>query len=355
MGRPVRAPARLVPPLPDLRHNPALPTPHWPLFDVYPSLAEQLQPLPLCTLPSPVEALTAIGPQAWVKRDDVIHPQYGGNKMRKLEFVASELLRRGIRHVYSIGGTGTNFGVATALVLRELGIELTLFLFRQPPSAYVEHNQQLMRQYGARLHHFDSLGAAALAWGLHPRRLDPRCYFLAAGGSSPVATFGYINAAFELREQIERGTCPPPTQIIVPVGSSGTLAGLTLGCSLAGMATQVIGVRVSPEKLGFIDICTPAVSRRMMQFAADLLEQHGHRGRIRVPQPILIGDWFGPGYGCSTPATDAAIQKGTTAGLTLDSTYTGKAFGEFLKRLQDTRAPLLYWATLNSQASPFGA
>jgi len=336
--------------MPDLRHAPALPAAHWPLFDVYPQLAALLQPLALCQLPSPVEALPALGEYAWVKRDDGIHPHYGGNKMRKLEFVASELLRKGVRHVYSLGGTGTNFGVAAAILLQELGIELTLFLFRQPPSEHVEHNQQLMRQHGAHLHTFDSLGAAALSWQLHPRRLDPRCYFLAAGASSPVATFAYINAAFELREQIQAGDCPLPAQIILPVGSSATLAGLTLGCALAGLETQVIGVRVAPEKLGFIDICTPAVSRKMMLSAARLLEKHGHPGgSIKVPEPILVSDWFAPGYGCSTAATEAAIRRGMAAGLTLDATYSGKAFGEYLKRLQSGAAPLLFWATLNSQ------
>lgn len=335
--------------LPDLRHNPALPAAHWPLFDACPALAPLLQPLPLCALPSPVEPLPTLGTQAWVKRDDAIHPVYGGNKLRKLEFVASELLRKGIRHVYSLGGTGTNFGVAAAMLLQQLGIELTLFLFAQPDSEHVRHNQQLMRHYGAHLHGFDSLTAAALAWQLHPRRLDPRCNFLAAGASSPVATFAYMNAAFELREQIQAGACPEPAQIILPVGSSATLAGLTLGCNLAGLHTQVVGVRVAPAKLGFIDICTPQTSRNMMRQAARVLEQNGHPGPIGMPEPILLDDWYAPGYGYSTPATQAAMRQGEMAGLTLDSTYSGKAFGEFLKRLKTTDAPLLFWATLNSQ------
>ncbi len=67
-----------------------------------------------------------------------------------------------------------------------------------------------------------------------------------------------------------------------------------------------------------------------------------------MPEPILLDEWFGPGYGCSTPATEDAIRLGEAAGLTLDSTYSGKAFGEFLKRLINAPGPLLYWATLNS-------
>jgi hypothetical protein len=46
-----------------------------------------------------------------------------------------------------------------------------------------------------------------------------------------------------------------------------------------------------------------------------------------------------------------AMRQGEMAGLTLDSTYSGKAFAEYLKRLKTIDAPLLFWATLNSQST----
>lgn len=324
----------------------------WPLFEEFPALAGVLDPLRLCTVPSPVQRLPTVGDQAWVKRDDAIHAEYGGNKLRKLEFVAAQVLRRRARRVYSIGGTGTNFGVAAAMVFRELRIPLTLFLFAQPPTAHVEHNQALMRHYGADLRFFDSLAGAAIAWGVHPRRLDPRSYFLASGAGSPVSTFGYVNAAYELRQQIRRGDCPEPAEILVPVGSCSTLAGLTLGCALAGLQSRVVGVRAAPERLGVVDICTAAVVTRYMRDAAGLIARHGGRGDITLPAPILNHDWYGDGYGCSTPATDAAIARGAAAGLVLDATYSGKAFGEFLKRAVAAARPVLFWATLNSRPGP---
>jgi 1-aminocyclopropane-1-carboxylate deaminase/D-cysteine desulfhydrase-like pyridoxal-dependent ACC family enzyme len=336
----------------DRRRTPGLRPPHWSLFDAYPGLASGLQPVPLCTLPSPAERLAGIADHAWVKHDDAIHPEYGGNKIRKLEFVISEILRTGTRHVYSIGGTGSNFGVAAAMVFRELGIELTLFLFEQPTNPHVEHNQALMRHYGAHIKHFDSMAAAAAVWSAHPRRLDPESYFLPAGAGSPVSTFGYVNAAFELRDQIRAGECPEPEEIVVPVGSCSTLAGLTLGCTLAGLKSHVVGVRAAPERLGPVDVCTPAVVRKFMVSAAELVRQQGQQGNVTVPEPTLNHDWFGGCYGCSTPATEAALQRGAAVGLMLDPTYSGKAFGEFLRRVAASRQPVLYWATLNSRPGP---
>jgi D-cysteine desulfhydrase len=344
-------PAEAAPAATDRRRTPGLDPPHWPLFDVWPALADVLRPVALCTLPSPVERLPAVADCAWVKRDDALHPEYGGNKTRKLEFAAAAVQRRNARRVYSIGGTGTNFGVAAAMVFGELGIPLTLYLFRQPETRHVARNLALMRHYGADLRHYESMAAAAWAWSTHPRRLDPGSYFLAAGAASPESTFAYVNAAFELREQIRRGECPEPAEIVVPAGSCSTLAGLTLGCALAGLRSRVIGVRAAPERLGFIDVCTPALVTKFMRGASSLVARHGGPRGIVLPEPILNHDWFG-GYGVSTPATEAAIARGAAVGLELDATYSGKAFGEFLKRAASTERPLLYWATLNSRAGP---
>lgn len=321
----------------------------WPLFDAYPALAKTLAPLRLCELPSPVTRLAGIDSNSWVKRDDAIHPEYGGNKMRKLEFVAAELKRRGIRRVYTLGGTGTNFGVAAALICRDLGIALTVFTFDQPLSPHVLGNQILMHRYGASLRHCGHMLAAGLIWHLHPRRFDRLSYFLEAGAANTVSTFAYINAAFELHEQIRRGECPEPAQIYVPVGSSSTLAGLTLGCRLAGLATEVVGIRVAPASIGPIAVCTPAVSLRLMRSAAALMAQHGYSVDDALAAPVLVDDCYGSGYGCSTDVAEAAIDCGNSLGLTLEATYSGKAFAAFLARTRETAQPLLFWATFNSR------
>lgn len=328
---------------------------HWPLFNACPALAQRLSPLPLCTLPTPVQRLPAAGPDAWIKRDDLTHPQYGGNKLRKLEFIAAELRARHTRRVYTFGATGTNAGVAAALVCRDLGIACTVFTFDQPDSPTVRKNQALMRHYGARLVHIGPLWRTALAWYMHPRRLDPRSYFLFAGCSNPVATFAYINAAFELRDQIARGECPPPAEIVVAAGSAATLAGLTLGCALAGLPTRVIGVRVAPARVGPFDACTAGVVTTMMQRARRLIAAVDPATADRpLPAVDLRDDWYGNGYGEPSAAGDRATATAAADGVTLEPTYSAKAFAAFLERRAAGVAPVLFWDTYSSRPLPAG-
>lgn len=323
----------------------------WPLFGAFPTLAQELSPLTLCDLPTPVQPLPGIAGNAWIKRDDITHGAYGGNKLRKLEFVAAELRARKARRVYTFGATGTNAGVAAAMVCRQLDIPCTIFTFDQPPSATVDANQALMRHYGAHLVHCGPLWAAALSWYAHPCRLDPRRYFLFAGCSNPVATFAYVNAAFELKTQVERGECPVPAEIVVAAGSAATLAGLTLGCALAELPTRVIGVRVAPARVGPFAACTPGVVTGMMNTALARLRRHG-TVLAQAPVPELRDDWYGPGYGTGTPQATRAIAVGCDNGITLEQTYSGKAFAAFLERLPQTNDNILFWNTFNSRPCP---
>lgn len=327
---------------------------HWPLFDAYPRLRDALDPVALCTLPTPVQHLPALAPGAWIKRDDLTHAAYGGNKLRKLEFIAADLARTGARRVITFGATGTNAGVAAAMVCRALGLQCTVLTFDQPPSATVTANQALMRHYGARLVHIGPLWATALAWYAHPRRLDPRTYFLFAGCSNPVATFGYVNAAFELREQVRRGECPEPAEIVVAAGSAATLAGLTLGCALAGLATRVIGVRVAPARVGPFAACTPGVVSGMMRRCRDELSRRHPAPLAGLPPADLRDDWFGSGYGEPTNAALAAIAAFAAVGIPLEQTYSGKAAAAFLDRLAAGASPVLFWNTYNSAPPPPG-
>lgn len=325
----------------------------WPLFDAIPALERELAPLPLCTLPTPVEALPAVGENAWIKRDDLTHPEYGGNKLRKLEFVAAEMIARGTRRLYTFGATGTNAGVAAAMVCKQLGIDCTVLTFDQPDSPTVRKNQALMQHYGAQRVHIGPLWATALAWHAHPRRLDPRSYFLFAGCSNPVATFGYVNAAFELQAQIERGECPAPAEIVVAAGSASTLAGLTLGCRLAGIDARVIGVRVAPARVGPFAACTPGIVKSMMESARRRIA--GSQPKLRVPELPAVDlrdDWYGEGYGVGNEKTAAAVQRAAGNGITLEQTYSGKAFAAFGDRLAATRKPVLFWNTYSSRSLP---
>ncbi len=326
----------------------------WPLFDVFPKLHQRLAPRSLCDLPTAVQPLKGLSEQAWVKRDDLTHKRYGGNKTRKFEFIAAEILAANKKHVVTLGGTGTNHGVATAMVCQQLGLKCSVITFNQPASDFVDKNQSLMRHFGAKVINAGPIALAAMRFYLNPRRLSKDYYFLPGGGAIPVATMAYVNGAFELKRQIDNQLCPEPMEIYLPVSSASTLAGLTLGCALAGLKSRVIGIRVLDSHMGPVETCTESVVNKLMAQALDILALEYPQAKINLPKVILRSDFFAPGYGVSTPATSKAIARAKDLGLTLDQTYSGKAFSAYLEAIKTTSKPILYWATYNSNPEPMG-
>ena len=323
---------------------------HWPVFELLPKLQARLTPITLCSLPTPIEPLVLLGDNAWVKRDDISHPIYGGNKTRKFEFIIPEVIALAAHHIVTIGGTGTNHGVATAMVCQQLGLKSTVITFDQPDSPFVKKNQALMQYFGAEVINSGSIFSAARRFYLNPRRINSKYYFLPGGGGTAVATFAYINAALELKLQIDNGDCPEPAEIYVPVGSSSTLAGLTLGCALAGMKTKVVGIQILQSHVGPIATCTPAIANSMMQQALAIIAKDYPDFSLDLPPITLTSDWFEPGYGVLTAATQQAIDKAQEVGLTLDQTYSGKTFDAFSQAINNTDKPILFWATYNSNS-----
>ena len=321
---------------------------HWPLFDKYPALQNALNPIALCDLPTSVEPMPQLGEHAWVKRDDQTHSVYGGNKTRKFEFIAADIQRKNAKHIVTLGGTGTNHGVATAVICDQLGLKSTVLTFDQPASDHVDHNQKLMGQYGANVIYAGSILKAGIRYYLNPLRLNKDYYFLPGGGATPVATFAYINAAFELKQQIDKGECPEPAEIYVPVGSSSTLAGLTLGCAMAGIQSKIVGIQVLGSHVGPVETCTTGVSDRFMKQAVSQIKKSYPDFSITLPTVSLNPNWYAPGYGVFTKEAEAAIKTGKECGLTLEHTYSGKAFDAFCKAVKQTNKPIMYWATYSS-------
>ncbi|MGJ8685937.1 MAG: 1-aminocyclopropane-1-carboxylate deaminase/D-cysteine desulfhydrase [Spongiibacteraceae bacterium] len=322
-----------------------------PLLAVYPQLGPVLPVRKLAELPTPVEALAALAPNAWVKRDDLTHPEYGGNKIRKLEFILAEAIAQGKKHVVTFGAIGTNHGVATSMLCRELGLRCSVLLFDQPVTTTVRDNLQQMHYYDANLCYCGSLANTVRSYYLNRWRLRSDSYFLFAGGSNVAGTIGFVNAAFELRDQIEQGQCPLPAEIIVPVGSSASLAGLSIGVALAGLNCAVRGVRVAPSHLGPFEACTTATVTKLMVQVVKRLRRYGVTVPT-LPPPILDDDFYGGGYGVATDTGSAAKDRFAEHGIQLEQTYTAKAADAYLRALEKSREPVLYWHTFNSRPVP---
>ena len=149
------------------------------------------------------------------------------------------------------------------------------------------------------------------------------------GGSSALGAIGYVNAAFELAEQVRAGVAPEPDAIFVALGSGGTVAGLALGCRLAGLRTAS-----SPS-------WSPTYCRRRPPaWSASRAAACAACARSRPTFPrssctpddfTIVRDYVGPAYGAVTDAGSTAQRLlADEEGITLEPTYTAKCMAALL-------------------------
>ncbi len=304
--------------------------------------------LPLAILPTPVEqapglaAALGVG-DLWVKRDDRSGTLYGGNKVRKLEWLLAGAQARGRTRLATVGGIGSNHVLATALYARPLGLSLDAAVFLHPKSAASERSVRAALAAGVRYHvarSAASLPAAMMA----ARRGRPPAHWIPAGGSSPLGSLGYVEAALELSAQIDAGECPCPGVLVLPLGSGGTVAGLLVGFALAGLDVPILAVAVVHRF-----ITNESGTRRLAARTAALLRRCG----VDVPtgrRPLeVVHDAFGRGYAHPTAESAGATRDAAAAGLALETTYTGKALAAIAARKERfARATVLFWNTYSS-------
>ena len=326
------------------------------LFERYPSLRGRIPWTPLAPLDTPVQRCGNLERELglgslWVKRDDLSSPLYGGNKVRKLEFILAHVLEMGYRKVLAIGGIGSNHCVASALFCRELGLRPVSALVDQPLTRHVRDNLLLLSQHlGSEiLYAHGTPGIAGRILGSYLR--DRSTYIMMPGGSTPLGTLGFVNAALELKTQVDRGEVPEPDHIFVACGSAGTAAGLALGAFLAGLRARVHAVQVSFSIFSGVEAL-----QRTARWAWSLMARH-EKGLPALNLDRLIPEprYYGGLYGKTTPGGREAVKLvRDSEGIRLETTYTGKAFAALCGFARERQAALrgktlLYWHTYNGR------
>jgi len=322
-----------------------------------PALRGALARAQLTRLPTRVHRLAQLGASVgaddlWIKRDDESGELYGGNKPRKLEFLLGEARARGKHSVITSGGIGTHHGLATAICARSLGLRTILLLLKQPVTEHVRRCLLLDYAAGAEMHYGAGIpGLAARGVGVCVRELlrGELPYIIPTGGTSALGTVGYVNAAFELREQIAAGEVPEPDWIFVPMGSGGTVAGLVLGAALAGLRARVVAVLVS-------DIFPPSATQlaRLATRTLRLLQRRAASLPAITVSPDafrIVREYVGPGYGAPTAAGCSARDAAETLeGIHLETTYTAKCLAAVLDAVRSGAygGRVLFWNTYSS-------
>jgi 1-aminocyclopropane-1-carboxylate deaminase/D-cysteine desulfhydrase-like pyridoxal-dependent ACC family enzyme len=170
------------------------------------------------------------------------------------------------------------------------------------------------------------------------------------GGTVPRGTIGFVNAAFELAAQIERGEMPKPDVVYVPLGSMGTASGLAIGFAALGLPIHVIGVRVVPAEIASLDR-----ARQIMKEALALLNESDPGFPRLVPESVGLHvreGFFGDGYAQPTAEAREAVDLAAAQGLRLETTYTGKALAAVVADARNNQLAdktVLFWNTYNSR------
>jgi len=288
--------------------------------------------LPLLEQATPLEKLERlsawVGRDIYIKRDDLTPLALGGNKLRKLEYLAADALATGADTLVTAGAIQSNHVRQTAALAARLGLGCVALL--ENPTGTEDGNylgngnRLLLELFDARVELVDNLDNAdeqlqALAERLRSNGKQP--YLVPIGGSNALGALGYVRAGLELAAQIE-ATGLEFAAVVLASGSAGTHSGLALGLSETLPQLPVIGVTVSRSD----EAQRPKV-QGLAERTAELLG-------VPLPESFKVQLWdeyFAPRYGEPNAGTLAAVRLlASQEGILLDPVYTGKAMSGLL-------------------------
>ncbi|XYP32440.1 1-aminocyclopropane-1-carboxylate deaminase [Zavarzinia sp. CC-PAN008] len=306
-------------------------------------MLEKFERYPLTFGPSPIEPLRRLsahlggGVEIFAKRDDCNSGlAYGGNKLRKLEYIVPDILKSGADTLVSIGGVQSNHTRMVAAVAAKLGLKCRLV-----QEAWVPHedavydrvgNIMLSRLMGADVrlvddgfdigirHSWEEAIAEVKAAGGRP-------YAIPAGASvHPLGGLGYVGFAEEVRAQ-EAALGFAFDYIVVCTVTGSTHAGMLVGFARDGRERRVIGIDAS---------FTPAQTRAQVLEIAQRTAALVELGReITAEDVVLEEDYAYPVYGVPSEETKAAIRlTARLEGMITDPVYEGKSMQGLIDLVQ---------------------
>ena len=286
--------------------------------------------------PTPLEYLPRfsdyMGRDIFIKRDDVTPMAMGGNKLRKLEFLAADALREGADTLITAGAIQSNHVRQTAAVAAKLGLHCVALL-ENPIGTRSENylsngNRLLLDLFNVQVEMVDALTDPTAQLDDLATRLEAqgfRPYVIPVGGSNALGALGYVESALEIAQQCEGAVSL--SSVVVASGSAGTHAGLAVGLEQLLPDVELIGVTVSRS--------VADQKPKVVALQRAVAEQLELKAKAEV---LLWDDYFAPGY--STPneeGMEAVKLLARLEGILLDPVYTGKAMAGLIDGIAQKR------------------
>ena len=311
-------------------------------------MLEKFARYPLTFGPTPIEKLSRLtahlGGQVeiYAKREDCNSGlAYGGNKLRKLEYIVPDAIASNADTLVSIGGVQSNHTRMVAAVAARLGMKCRLV-----QEAWVPHedavydrvgNILLSRIMGADVRLVDD----GFDIGIRRSWEDALAEVKAAGGKpyaipagASVHKFGglgYVGFAEEVRAQ-EQALGIRFDYIIVCTVTGSTHAGMLVGFAADGRARRVIGIDASGS---------PAQTRgQVMEIARNTATLVELGREIADEDLVLLEDYAYPAYGVPSAETKDAIRLcARLEGMITDPVYEGKSMQGLIDLVQKEYFP----------------
>lgn len=263
----------------------------------------------------------------WIKRDDLTSIGAGGNKARKLEYIAADAVAEDADTLVTVGSVQSNHARMTAAVAAKLNFDCHLVLItdNQRESDGIEGNRLLETILGVDITYTSSSDASEqidlVVEELNEQGKDP--YFIQGGGHTVRGALGYIQCVKEIIDQIDSHI----DYIITPTGTGTTHAGIVAGLQHLNYNSKVVGISVSRDA----ERCKDEINEILCGLGKAFDTVSGLSADITVYDDY-IGD---EGYGTFTDSAREAVKTvAQTEGIFLEPTYTGKAFGGMIDLLE---------------------
>ncbi|MGL5435837.1 MAG: 1-aminocyclopropane-1-carboxylate deaminase/D-cysteine desulfhydrase [Lachnospiraceae bacterium] len=311
--------------------------------------------------PTPLHKLDRLseelGVNLFLKRDDLSGMNvFGGNKVRKLEYLLGDAVSAGCDTIITYGAVQSNHAMQTVAACRRCGLFPILYLVSvvEPDTKELRANLLLDRIFGAEVHIISiddgesEADAEKRSFEMGEERATKlrsegkRPYIIPLGGASPVGTLGFIGGFTELSLQLEAKDLRADF-LFHSTGTGGTLAGLVSGKALSGVETNIISVTASPKDAGY--------EERVCALAENALSLLGvENANINKSLFSVSRDYFAPGYEIPNEKGNGAIRRlARTEGILTDTVYSGKALAGMLDYIESGRVPrgsnVIFWHT----------
>lgn len=286
----------------------------------------RLPRIKLAALPTPLEEAPALsaflgGPRILLKRDDITGLAFGGNKVRKAEYLLGEAVDQGCDVVVTLGAIHSNHARVTAAAARRLGLDAVVVLVGQEP-AQRQGNLLLDTIFGAEIRIINTDEDYVLVGVVDDvvrdlRRQGRNPYVIPRGGSTPLGAAAFVNAGLELLDQLN-GRGIRADAIVHASTSGGTQAGLYTAMKVTQSGIQVFGISTGPRR--------EVVGGLVRALGEDLAAMLGLDWRPHPDDIVVTDEYAGEASSVPTPAgLDAIRLAARTEGILLDPIYTGKA------------------------------